>query len=317
MLDSTDLPPNSKDAFLWTDYAELNALIHIDGCFSRGDLDGIFRRAKDRGLSGNRQQENDVVADGRTEDRWRLIANFQGIRKVDFGDSYPFSLSEDGDTISLEFDNSPAQRTYLGLLVASCMRNLLANRKAEVARAFEETCFKVFQKLMPSGSEIRATWAHGGEEAPYRGPLFEKMQSIASDLRCTANFKERDFKATDTGDGGIDLIAWHGMTDEREGMPISFAQCGCSRDDWRFKQLEASPSKHYRHLPTMHPWSTYYFLPLDLREIDKDWAYKSDIGEAIIVDRLRLLRISESHDLFGDMPRMAFLEELINAGVPA
>jgi len=165
---------------------------------------------------------------------------------------------------------------------------------------------------MPDGAEIRATWAQGGVEAPYHGTLFEKMQKLASDLRCAANFKPRDFKPNDSGDGGIDLIAWHPMADSREGMPIAFAQCGCSRDDWRFKQLEASPNKHYRHLPVMHSWATYYFLPLDLREPDGDWAYKSDIGQAIIVDRLRLVRLVEQYGIHPLLPAMPFVDEALN-----
>ena len=78
------------------------------------------------------------------------------------------------------------------------------------------------------------------------------MLCIAHDIRCAPNFEAKDFKPTDTGDGGIDLIAWHPMEDQREGIPLAFAQCGCSTTDWTFKQLEASPAAHRHHLPVMH-----------------------------------------------------------------
>lgn len=304
MFQSLDMPPGRVDGFLWADFAELRAAIHADQCFSRGDLDGVARRAKDRGQGFH------------SEDRWRLITNFVATRVAEFGDAYPFSVSDDGDTVSLELGASPLKRLYLSLLMASCMRHIVDGRKSEVARTFEETCFQVFSRLMPPGSEIRATWANGGPEAPYRGTLFEKMKAVANDIRCTANFKEGDFKRNDTGDGGIDLIAWHPMSDRREGIPIAFAQCGCSRDDWRFKQLEASPSKHRRNLPAMHLWATYYFLPLDLRQVDGDWAYKSDIGEAIIVDRMRLVRLAAQYELAGHLPEMPFIDEAIREQIP-
>lgn len=300
MLEKLDVPPSGSDSFIWTDYAELRALIHPDNCFSRGDLSSTERRSRDLGRGF------------RTEVRWREIADFAGMRKFEFQTNYPFEVSEDEDTLNFVFDGSIGQQTYIALLVASCMRNIVDNRKYEVARVFEKTCFQIFTKLMPLGSEIRATWANGGAEAPYVGTLFQKMQAIATDLRCTPNFNQRDFKVNDTGDGGIDLIAWHPMADEREGLPIAFAQCGCSRDDWRFKQLEASPMKHRRHLPAMHLWSTYYFLPLDLRESDGDWAYKSDIGEAIIVDRLRLLRLLKQYDIYGQLPAMPYVQEVLD-----
>jgi len=299
MLDKLDSPPKGTDSFIWTDFAELRALVHPDRCFSRGDLSSIEKMSRDLG------------GGFKLEERWREIANFSNMRKKEFEAFYPFSLSDDEDTIYFSFDESPAQRIYLGLLIASCMRNIANIRKAEVARAFEETCFQLFSKLMPFGSEIRATWANGGDEAPYAGTLYEKMVAIAKDLRCTANFQERDFNARDTGDGGIDLIAWHPMADNREGMPIAFAQCGCSRDDWRFKQLEASPAKHYRKLPVMHVWSTYYFLPLDLRHSDGDWAYKDDIGASIIVDRLRLVRLVAQYSLFDNLPAMPYVNEAL------
>jgi hypothetical protein len=297
MLDNLDTPPKGTDSFIWTDFAELRAIVHPDRCFSRGDLSSIEKRSRDLG------------GGFKLEERWREIANFSSIRKIEFKSFYPFSVSDNEDTISFAFDGSPSQQAYLGLLIASCMRNIANTRKAEVARAFEETCFQLFSHLMPSGSEVRATWANGGAEATYSGTLYQKMMAIANDLRCTPNFKERDFKEKDSGDGGIDLIAWHPMADEREGMPIAFAQCGCSRDDWRFKQLEASPAKHYRKLPVMHQWATYYFLPLDLRHTDGDWAYKDDIGSAIIVDRLRLLRLVEQYGLYQSLPAMPYVDE--------
>ena len=300
MLESLETPPDSADPLFWADFAELRALIHPDRCFSRGDLDGLERRGRDIG----RRYDTSI------ENRWRDLINFAGVRVIEFGACYPFKVSDDEDTLELNYDGSSEQTTYLRLLLASLMRHIPKARYAELARHFEQTCFAVFSKLMPEGAEVRATWAHGGEEAPYTGTLFEKMRQIASDLRCAANFKERDFKQNDTGDGGIDLISWHPMADDRPGMPIAFAQCGCSKSDWRFKQLEASPSKHYGKLPVMHPWATYYFLPVDLRHPDGGWAYESDIGQAIIVDRLRLVRLASQYQLHDSLPNLGLLDEV-------
>lgn len=297
MLESLETPPDSADPFFWADFAELRALIHPDRCFSRGDLTSLERRLRDTG--GTRFQ---------TENRWRDLINFAGVRAHEFNDGYPFRVSDDEDTLELAYDESDTQTTYLKLLLASLMRHVPNGGRAAVARNFEQTCFAVFTRLMPEGAQIRATWANGGDEAPYRGTLFEKMRQIAEDLRCTANFKERDFKENDCGDGGIDLISWHPMTDERPGMPIAFAQCGCSKNDWRHKQIEASPAKHHSHLPTMHPWATYYFLPLDLRAPDGGWANESDIGQAIVVDRLRLIRLASQYALHETLPLLPLLD---------
>lgn len=298
MLGNIDIPPPGKDQFFWTDFVELRAIIHPDRCFSRGDLHGVSSRCKDSDRRFN------------AEERWRDIINFSHNRLSAFHDSYPFSISEDKDTITLNDTISSKQHIYIGLLIAASMRLILKSRRNEVARAFEETCLQVFSRLMPEGSEIRATWASGGAAAPYSGSLYNKMMAIANDIRCRPNFSERDFKKGDSGDGGIDIIAWHPMADDRAGLPLAFAQCGCSKEDWTFKQLEATPAKLRRQLPVLHPWSTYYFMPLDLRLSDGGWAMESDIGEAIIVDRLRLLRLASQYSVFSTLPKMPFVEEV-------
>lgn len=300
MLQALEDPPKTADPFFWADFAELRALVHPDRCFSRGDLASLAQRmrdtASDRGFNH--------------ETRWRDLVSFAGARGQAFGAAYPFRVSDDDDTLELAVDNNAAQRTYLQLLLASLMRHVPLTRRGELARFFEMTCHAVFSHLMPKGSEIRATWANGGAEAPYTGTLFQKMQQVAQDIRCMANFTERDFKPTDTGDGNIDLIAWHPMADTRPGIPIAFAQCGCSKDDWRFKQLEASYAKHGWRLPVMHPWAAYYFLPIDLRHADGGWAYQGDIGQAIIVDRLRILRLTSQYDLHEKLPELPLLADV-------
>ncbi len=299
MLENLEAHPGGSDPFLWCDFSELRALVHPDACFSRGDLVGLERRARSLGRGFD------------AELKWRDIINFAGNRKLEFKANYPFSISEDEDTLILENNGTAVHRLYIGLLISASMRHLPNTRKNEIARTFEEICFAIFSRLMPTGSEVRATWAGGGVEAPYKGHLYEKLIDVAKDIRCTPNIKASDFKPNNNGDGGIDLISWHGMADEREGIPISFAQCGCSREDWRFKQAQASWFMHNRKLPVMHPWANYYFLPLDLREVNGEWAYKSEIGPAIIVDRLRIMRLSEQYKLHANLPDMTFVDDAV------
>lgn len=301
MFKSTDTLPASHDQFFWADFVEFQAIISSDRCFSLSEFIGAIKRNTD----SNRKVDNAELA-------WNDLANFVGGRIIEFGDAYPFKLSDGYDTIYLDYKGIPQQNFYLFLLIASSMRFILNQKQHSVARAFEEACVIVFRHIMPPGSEVKATWAGGGSPAVYTGALFEKMKAVANDIRCTANFDEDDFKATDTGDGGIDIISWHPMEDGRQGIPIAFAQCGCSTTDWIFKQLEASPAAHLHHLPVIHPWATYYFLPLDLRRPDGDWGCKNKIKQAIVVDRLRMSRLAKRHNLYQYLPQFSFIEEALN-----
>jgi hypothetical protein len=323
VLENLDGVPEKADPFLWADFAELRALVHPDRAFSRGDLASIAIRGRD---IGNTTESSDVLdfserarSHGKLkfdyESKWQDLVNFVETRRFRLGDIYPFKISADRDTLELQNVTSWPQRTYVTLLLAASLRHVKRVRHHELTRGFEEICLPVFRCLMPAGSEVRATWAGGGANAHYFGTLHQKMQQIAADLRCTANFEEDDFKPNDNGDGGIDLLAWHPMTDKAPGMPIAFAQCGCSREDWKFKHLEASPARHYTHLPVMHPWSTYYFLPLDLRKDHGGWAYKSDIGQAIIVDRSRLLNLMLQFDLGAHAPNLPLVAEAMELAI--
>lgn len=299
MFGDLDTPPASKEGMYWADFAELRALVHPDKCFSTGDLAGVAQRSKDIG--------REFISD----ERWKLVIDLVQIRITAYGSAYPFSVSEDKDTITLEFTQSDSQTAYLGLLIASSLRCISASVQHGITREFEEVSLLIFEKLMPIGAEIRATWAGAGNGAPYTGTLFQKLTALAKDLRCNPNFLEADFNINDTGDGGIDLVSWHPMADTQAGMPIAFAQCGCSKDDWEYKQIEAHPAKHRPKLPTMHPWSNFYFMPLHFRRPDGDWAKKSDLGEVILVDRLRILKLGEQYGILSSMPTMAYVAEAL------
>ena len=305
MLTALEVPPDTGDPYLWADFAELRTLVHPDRCYSRGDLVGLAKRVE--ATAANRRFD--------PETRWRDLISFAAVRRREFGDdTYPFAVSADQDTLELRAaPSTPQQHSYLHLLMASLLRHIDAVRERnELARYFEGLSLEVFRHLMPQGAEVHATGAGRGAGARYRGTLLAKMTAMAKDIRAGVNFQARDFKRNDNGDGGIDLVAWHPMADARKGIPAALAQCGCSKEDWRFKQLETSHTKLGWKMPIMHPWASYYFLPLDFRHADGGWANEGDLGGAIIVDRLRLLRIADTHGLHALAPRWALLRTVLN-----
>ncbi|NML42531.1 hypothetical protein HHL11_02140 [Ramlibacter sp. G-1-2-2] len=279
MISNLEATPSTSDTYSWADYIELRALVHPDKCYTRGEFASLLARNKSSGGS---------VPDAQL--MWADVRAFVRGRQSAFGAAYPFLISQDEDTIELiESPLTNTQLLYLTLLLCSSMAYLNAVQK--MARVFEDCSLEIFRRLMPTGSEVHPAWAGAGVSARYRGTLPEKYKAIAEDIRAVATFKDRDFKPGDHGDGGIDIVAWHPMGDARDAIPAALAQCGCSREDWRRKHLEASPAKLRAKMNPHHAWATYYFMPIDLRWSDGDWANKSDFGDAIMVDRLRLVNL--------------------------
>jgi hypothetical protein len=303
MLSNFDLIPKDTDSYIWADFLELRAISHPDKCFSKGELDSLIRQVRSTGVS-----TRDSI------DIWREAKDFIKDRIIKFSASYPFTLSEDEDVLELTQDApSASQKFYLLLLICSNMSYIeTANNKRNLAaRAFESSSLVIFTKLMPEGSEVHCAWASPGAPSRYTGSLFEKYHRIAQDIRAIPTFTERDFKVGNHGDGGIDIVAWHPMTDTRVAIPSALAQCGCSKDDWNKKHLEASPAKLRAKLNPHHAWANYYFMPNDLRWDDGDWAYKSDFGDAIMVDRLRLTGLSRLYNTCTRMPSEDIVAECL------
>ncbi|HAT2781368.1 TPA: hypothetical protein ACJIWU_004383 [Enterobacter chengduensis] len=302
MLNNLESLP-SNDEFLWADFLEIRSMVHPDKAFSRGDLDSVMRAQPEE---FNREQSSA---------KWRLGTDFIRQRINIFGDSYPFSLSADGDTLSLENydDLENIKKLYLSLLICANIKYIPLATRPTITRSFELISLPIFTSLMPRGYQVYPNWAGGGADARYTGLLIEKYQAIARDIRCeTTTFKPRDFKPRDSGDGGIDIVAWHPFGDERDAIPAAFVQCGCSKDEWRHKQLEPSYAKLGSKMPVTHPWASYYFLPQDLRWMDGDWAYKADIGGAILVDRLRLINLARENELIDALPPTPYVDDAVS-----
>ncbi len=96
----------------------------------------------------------------------------------------------------------------------------------------------------------------------------------------------------------MDLVAWHPMSDDRNLVPMAFAQCGCTAEEFGMKMLEASPGKLALHLKVGYEWASYYFMPQSMLTNDgKDWLKYSDFARAIVVDRFRIIKIAKQYEI--------------------
>lgn len=327
IIGDVDTPPRLNYPFLWADFIELRCLIHPDKIFTRADIDDVFQEKQDQSRDSEFKADVDSVeidkqngyeadkADRRSR-KWGDCFKMIRRRVMQYGKDYPFNIDSSSSKIILRSPLTSGMRMYLMSLIASSMRYIPDTRRGEIAGAFEAASYSVFKRLMPPGARIYIFGAGNNGRSRYRGHLHTRLKKLARDFRGQLITKKKDFARIDRGDGGIDLLAWHPMLDSRDGIPLALAQCGCSPDEWVHKQLEASPSK-LRQLHVLHDWASYYFMPHDLMDKEGDWFRASDIGKAIIVDRIRMVRLSRQYDSFDEaISGAAFVDEAIALSIP-
>lgn len=322
-------PPTSSDLFLWCDYVEVRCLTHPDKRFSRqnlleclaeldafsmrdgeddevGDYDGEqgdYGEEADEELA--QYEDNDLIhhdaqdpipTTDRRESKVASIFAQLGVRAAVFEEGYPFSLDDGLQEICLLEARTGEHGLYLQLLLSASLRLINPQRRSELTSEFESISEKIFRGLMPTGWEVHQFGAKVSTR--YRGHLYNRLVKLAGDWRGHLRIKRAHLKTRNSGDGGLDLVAWHPLgADGRVGIPIAAAQCGCTAEEWSLKQLEASPSK--LNIDVLHKWATYYFMPQDLLGVidgQHDWQRRNDVASAIVIDRLRIMRLARQFD---------------------
>jgi hypothetical protein len=327
-----DVRPRGTDSYLWCDYVEMLCLTDPDWRYSRGDLLELLAEtrelaAEDPDLLGGDdedledeadleealdEEDRDFLAedeaerivhsvDDKREARVADIFNNLRFRAHLFGEAYPFSFDEEAQEMLAAPLDSDEKKLYVQLLLSSSLRLIPKTRRHEVTEPFEALAEKIFACLMPDGWQVHRFGAKVADR--YKGRLFKRLKQLAADLRGQLLVEERAFKTRDSGDGGLDLVAWHPMgDDEREGIPIALAQCGCTAEEWSLKMLEASPASLGTNLATLHPWATYYFMPQDLYDSAggrQAWQRRRALREAIVIDRARVIRLAKRYGVSG------------------
>ncbi len=309
-----DAPKYAK--YRWCDYIELRCLTHIDHRFSRDALAEALKESEE--VSGDESDvdpdellitdhdtsEGFVQLEAQQDDRDESFSAtcFKHLRwrSATFGQDWPFVIDEYAREISIKPTLETPHYFYLHLLLSSLLKYCPRKRSKTYTGSFEEISLSIFRKLMPKGAEVHAFGAAHSQR--YTGHLFERLTKLTADIRGKLNLTRQDFPRNDAGDGGLDLVAWHNLKDTRDHIPIAFAQCGCTAEDWSTKMLEASPASLGKKLITGHDWATYYFMPLDLtdeRDGQMHWQEWRDVNGAIVIDRLRMLRLADSEELAG------------------
>jgi hypothetical protein len=320
------LPP-TYDGHEWADYIELLCLTSKDGRVSKADvLDFIRERKKDlkegRPVEGPAAEEEELEEEMEVEDadkddedideetpepaladdKWDIKGDdwfgHLEYRAGAFAEFYPFRVIKGGTVLVLSGSKSTLsvkRKLYLFLLLASNLRYLSKADQISIASIFEVASFYALETYLPPHSKLYMFGKHPlNSGGPYSsGTLWDKLNRMAADIREGVVCEKTDFKPSDTGDAGLDLIAWLPLetgVEMRRGFFVMFGQCACT-PKWVNKQFETHYDtwKNYMSF-TVYP-TRLTFIPYCFRKSTGAWYNYTKIKATVLVDRLRLINL--------------------------
>ena len=264
--------PRDRDIHTVADFAELLCLLNSDRACSRDMLGDVIGDAGDRKIS------EDELEDCFSHLKWRQNA---------FGERYPFTLDQHCRCLFAHETQTDLHRLYSLLLVCANLSFIPAKSRASFPEVFERIAFLTLQASWPEGA---ITKAFGKNESDYVGKKSERINMLATQIGGRGVCGEHTFRSRDSGDGGIDLVAWHDLDEhEKRNIPSALAQCACSRTEWSKKQGEIMVDRLVHAIAPTHKWNQVMIIPQSFRDNHGCWAASGDVGGVILFDRLRIV----------------------------
>ena len=314
MLKHLKTLPVSRHAFIWSDYIELLTLASEAKAFSKKEFVSLLSKEHECNCEHPLYTEEDAHV------LWKSLIIHCENRCNFFCGHYPYKVDSAHEHITLNLVlTHPKQRLYLGTLIASCMHHLPDLWHDQIAQDFAQVCHQLFINLMPQGTQIQRLPASHNQF-----PAHEQIQYMARMVRGRVLCQGQDFdQSSDVAlpsasqdapkalSGIVDMLAWHPMGDERDGIPVAIARCDCDSTNWLGNQqtLLNLETQFY----TRHPWASYHFCPIDLYSARKDWALKHQLGRVILLDRYRILNLAEEYFIYNDVPDIDHIEHLFKS----
>ncbi|MCV6590968.1 MAG: hypothetical protein OIF57_18395 [Marinobacterium sp.] len=298
-LDST--PSESKyKSHYYCDYVELVSLCEPDDIVSVSDIyDRFYEDGKvSHGVSSLGDSNSDDGDACEPDERWviRITEWFDilAVRMSVYGESYPFEVS--GTSIRLKDNLSSQARLYLALLISSSLKYVDSNRNLFTS-AFEEISSLTLRSYLPPSGRAYVFGKSSASDSRYEGSLKEKMSALAKDLGVKVVANDEDFQYYDTGDGGVDIVAWVPFDQDvnKDCIQLLFAQCAAGKN-WDSKQNSVVKLKNYLNLPDGA--QNVLFVPYDLRGANRQYTERTEITASVVFDRYRILSLLDANTLW-------------------
>jgi hypothetical protein len=280
--------PISRHVHVLADFAELLCNANADGLVSGRDFEDRLRpvnaigadpAAGEAGESGeaNRNDRRRVI----TTDVIRVLES----REQSMGTSYPFSVVS--DTLRARRRLNSSAKLYLYLLFAASGPCFSLSVQRRLNAGFESIAAHAVEAYLGPQWTFRR-FGTSDRSPQFRGGLYRRLEQLAEEIREKLIANPTDYAGIAGGDDGIDFVAWIPFPDGLPSQLIVLGQATCLAG-WPDKQAEVSvdrirPRFHFlaSHIPIL-------CIPYMARTSSNTWARETDIHQAVLFDRKRIL----------------------------
>lgn len=306
IIKNIDKTPNSRyfNAHYFCDYIELLTLINRD-VLSSSDIYDVF--SKDNKISHTGDKKNALNDDkwySRIYDWFLLLETRQG----KFGKSYPFIVNDDSIKLKNTITND-ATIFYIFLLLSSTRKYI--NDKNILTTDFENISKKALTNYLPTFSKTFQFGKSNVNYNKYYGHITNKIDTLANDLKCEIRYQSHFFSSENSGDGGLDIVAWvpFEMDENKNNIQIYLGQCATGKD-WLKKQDDTQkfPNKYI----CFNGYINYImFIPYDGRNNDEKFNEEADMGDYLLFDRFRIIAMIKDYSFIKKLPSYTAVVEKI------
>lgn len=287
--------PPRNDAHHYADWMELSALLSADGEISKSDAETLLIRTYDLEPPSPEDDVDEVseIAPGISQQTSRaelLIGDAvrQLQRRVsDYDSNYPFSLSD--DHVLRRCSLTEGRATYTAFLLASCKTWIGQSQLIE--KMFEKLTADAVRAWLSPLFTVRACGTAASQGSRYSGQtMAAKVSLLAEDLRDTVVPGGGDqFRAGNSGDGGLDVVGWRPWKDKNDGSLAVFVQA-TTTPDFKSKWGDVHPDRWRLMLKLRSHPVPVLSIPFHFRSATGEWFQDNEVL-SILLDRLRLVQL--------------------------
>ncbi len=306
-LSKLDTLPGDRKAssYYFSDYIELHTLVSIDNRISLSDVLKIINTNVDLNLGDSERSS--------THNKWEeRVKNWFGIleeRMNSFGDVYPFEVESDFKIKAKKpFDEK--HYTYIFLLLSANKKYLMEHQN-QITTDFEVLSKEAFRQYLPSYAETYLFGKSMVDLDRYTGHITNKINLLAKDLDLKPIYDKHYFTRQDTGDGGIDIVAWTPLENDinKRYIQIYLVQCSTG-EDWKGKQDDCDKFLDYIHFHKIP--EKVMFVPKAFRNQDGTFNEEKVMRNLIFFDRLRIIKLLKNDfSIINSLETIALVNQII------